>query len=184
MAKVIRLILLFILFLTSQSGIAATTEFTVHQYDVNHIAQSDEIYGYDTNINLRHCCHILLTANTQDWSFLAFVSDFLVPKSVGNGADNIANASRLAKQLRLQSARSPFTAEGKLTSEALKNSRRIIKSSELNNPAIPKGFNKYSTETFQSPSGNFQTHFYRNPQTGEVLYGLDYKAVFNAASGK
>lgn len=108
----------------------------------------------------------------------------LVPKSVGNGADNIANASRLAKQLRLQSARSPFTAEGKLTSEALKNSRRIIKSSELNNPAIPKGFNKYSTETFQSPSGNFQTHFYRNPQTGEVLYGLDYKAVFNAASGK
>ncbi len=80
MAKVIRLILLFILFLTSQSGIAATTEFTVHQYDVNHIAQSDEIYGYDTNINLRHCCHILLTPNTQDWSFLAFVSDFLAAK--------------------------------------------------------------------------------------------------------
>jgi hypothetical protein len=80
MAKVIRLILLFILFLTSQSGIAATTEFTVHQYDVNHIAQSDEIYGYDTNINLRHCCHILLTPNTQDWSFLAFVSDFLAIK--------------------------------------------------------------------------------------------------------
>lgn len=107
----------------------------------------------------------------------------VVPKSARSGADNIANGPKLADQLRQQSARSPFTAEGKLTSEALKNSREIIPASKLNNPAIPKGYSKYSTETFQSPSGNFQTHFYRNSK-GDVLYDLDYKNVFNAASGK
>ena len=87
MTQTIRLFFLFVLFLLSASqvaGIASTTNFATHQYDVNHIAQSDEIYGYDTNINLRHCCHILLTANTQDWSFLAFVSDFLATKSGAN----------------------------------------------------------------------------------------------------
>jgi hypothetical protein len=30
------------------------------------------------------------------------------------------------------------------------------------------------TETYQSPSGNFQVHFYQNEQTGELYYGLDY----------
>uniref|UniRef100_UPI003AF5BCA9 hypothetical protein n=1 Tax=Thiolapillus sp. TaxID=2017437 RepID=UPI003AF5BCA9 len=112
------------------------------------------------------------------------LDELFAVKSVASGADNIANVSRLAKQLRLQSARSQFTAEGKLTSEAIKNSREIISASRLNNPAIPKGFSKYSTETFESPSGKFQTHFYKNSNTGEVLYDLDYKAVFNAASGR
>jgi hypothetical protein len=104
----------------------------------------------------------------------------VVPKS---GADNIANGPKLADQLRQQSARSPFTADGKLTNEAIQNSREIIPASRLNNSAIPKGYSKYSTETFQSPSGNFQTHFYRNADR-DVLYDLDYKNVFNAASGK
>jgi hypothetical protein len=51
-------------------------------------------------------------------------------------------------------------------------------------PSIPEGFSKYSTETYQSPSGDFQIHFCNNAETEEVLYDLDYKAVFNAASGK
>jgi len=82
MAKVIRLILLFILFLISQSGIAATTEFTVHQYDVNHIVLGEEIYSYNTTSNLRHCCQIPLAVNIQDRAFLIFVSDFLATKGV------------------------------------------------------------------------------------------------------
>ncbi|AMX03719.1 hypothetical protein A3224_15010 [Microbulbifer thermotolerans] len=98
-------------------------------------------------------------------------------------ADNIANGPKLAKQLRLESANSPFTKSGHLTDDAVRNSREIIPASEINNPAIPKGFSKYSTETFQSPSGNFQTHFYKNPKTGEVFYGQDYKVIFNSKSG-
>jgi hypothetical protein len=38
---------------------------------------------------------------------------------------------------------------------------------------------KYSTQTFQSPAGPFQVHFYRNAVTGAVNYEYDYKVVFN-----
>ena len=107
----------------------------------------------------------------------------VVPKGGLRSADNIANGPKLNKQLSLESANSPFTESGGLTDDAIKNSREIIPSSSINNPAIPKGFSKYSTETFQSPSGNFQTHFYKNPKTGEVFYGRDYKAIFNSKSG-
>ncbi|WP_228553566.1 hypothetical protein, partial [Pseudoalteromonas sp. PPB1] len=98
-------------------------------------------------------------------------------------ADNIANGPKLANQLTLESANSPFTKSGKLTDGAIKGSREIIPASSINNPAIPKGFSKYSTETFQSPSGNFQTHFYKNSKTGEVFYSKDYKVIFNSKSG-
>jgi len=70
-----------------------------------------------------------------------------------------------------------------LTDDVIKNSREIIDSSEINNPAMLKGFSKYSTDTFQSPSGKFQIHFYKNSKTGEVFYGKDYKAIFNSKSG-
>jgi hypothetical protein len=45
---------------------------------------------------------------------------------------------------------------------------------------VPEGFAKYATETFASPSGAFQTHFYMNPETGATFYGLDYKVIFNS----
>jgi hypothetical protein len=67
-----------------------------------------------------------------------------------------------------------------LTQEALANSTEIIPSSQLGNPNIPAGFSKFTTQTFQSPAGNFQAHFYMNPATGEAFYGLDYKAIFNS----
>jgi hypothetical protein len=41
------------------------------------------------------------------------------------------------------------------------------------------GWGKYSTRDVPSPSGDFQTHFYRNSTTGDIYYGRDYKAVFN-----
>ena len=31
----------------------------------------------------------------------------------------------------------------------------------------------------RAPSRDFQVHFYRNPTTGEVYYGLDCKVKFN-----
>ena len=67
-----------------------------------------------------------------------------------------------------------------MTDEALAGSREIIPSSEIGNPNVPSGFSKFSTQTFQSPAGDFQTHFYMNPQTGEPFYGLDYKSIFNS----
>jgi uncharacterized protein RhaS with RHS repeats len=42
----------------------------------------------------------------------------------------------------------------------------------------------FTTRSFQSPSGPFQVHFYQNPTTGEIFYGLDYKAVFKAGIGQ
>lgn len=106
-----------------------------------------------------------------------------VTKGRLRSADNIANGPKLAKQLRFESANSPFTKSGALTDDAINNSREIIPASSINNSEIPKGFSKYSTGTFQSPAGNFQIHFYKNPKTGEVFYGKDYKAKFNSKSG-
>ena len=63
---------------------------------------------------------------------------------------------------------------------AAADSRQIIAPGNLGNPAIPQGYGKYTTSSFQSPSGDFQVHFYMNPTTGDVFYGLDYKAVYNA----
>ena len=85
----------------------------------------------------------------------------------------------------MQSAKSPFTAAGTLTQDAIKEAKVVpgLEAGMLNNPAIPAGFGKYTTDTFRSPAGDFQMHFYRNPTTGEVFYGLDYKAVFNTMSG-
>ena len=42
-----------------------------------------------------------------------------------------------------------------------------------------EGTNPFSAGTFQSPSGNFQVHFYMDPATLEPFYSVDYKAVFS-----
>jgi len=100
-------------------------------------------------------------------------------------ASNAANGPRLAQQLTQQSARSPFTATGQLTGDAIDASKPVpnLGPGQLSNPNIPAGFGKYTTQTFQSPAGNFQAHFYKNPLTGEVYYGQDYKVIFNSMSG-
>ncbi|QTD45629.1 hypothetical protein [Ottowia testudinis] len=74
-------------------------------------------------------------------------------------AQNVAMTKRLADDLRLQSANSPFTLVGKLTPEAISNARPApgLDPGELSNPSILFGFGKYTTETFQSPSGNLGT---------------------------
>ena len=104
-------------------------------------------------------------------------------KGVGE-AYNIAEARKLAEQLTAQSARSPFTAAGTLTQDAINGAKEIIAPGKLSNPAIPSGFGKYATDVFRSPAGDFTMHFYKNPTTGEAFYGLDYKAIFNSMSGR
>jgi hypothetical protein len=84
---------------------------------------------------------------------------------------NVANGVRLSQQLARESAESAFTASGELSEGAIAGSREIIPAGQLGNPAIPQGFSKFATDTFASPSGPFQAHFYMNPVTGEVYYG-------------
>jgi hypothetical protein len=86
----------------------------------------------------------------------------------------------LNRQLAAQKAGSAFTETGELSPGAIRGADEIISADRLGNPAIRDGFAKFTTRTFQSPSGPFQVHFYQNPTTGEIFYGLDYKAVFNA----
>jgi hypothetical protein len=103
-----------------------------------------------------------------------------VATGVGAPAQNIANAPRLAQQLRAEQLSSQFTAAGTLTPEAIANSQLIMQSSRLGNPAIPAGFAKYTTAPLPLPSGagSATTRFYMNPGTREVFYGLDYKTLF------
>jgi hypothetical protein len=107
------------------------------------------------------------------------------------GAANAANGLRLGQQLARESAESAFTKSGALQAEVVQNSSRIIPGSNIGNPSVVKGltadgsniadWGKYTSQTFQSPSGPFQVHYYFNPATGRVNYNQDYKVVFNGA---
>ncbi len=110
--------------------------------------------------------------------------EHLAEKMASSHASNIATARKLADQLGLESAKSPFTETGKLTNDAIKTSREIKTLLQLKNPAIPSGFSKFSTETFHSPAGNFKIHFYKNLRDGGIFYDLDYKTVFNIPFGQ
>ncbi|WP_206606024.1 hypothetical protein [Steroidobacter cummioxidans] len=95
-------------------------------------------------------------------------------------AQNIVNGVRLSGQLTVSEATSVFTTGGRLSQRAINGAIEIIPAGALGNPAIPAGFAKFTTETFKSPAGPFQVHFYMNPATREVFYGLDYKVIFNS----
>lgn len=97
---------------------------------------------------------------------------------LAGGAQSALAGPALADQLALESANSAFTAEGGLSEEALAGAREIQPYSELGNPDIPSGYSKFTTQTYQSPSGDFQVHFYADPATGEPYYDLDYKVKF------
>ena len=92
---------------------------------------------------------------------------------------NAPTLYNLGRQLRAEQAASAFTKSGGLSEEAPFRTQGRSAPGTLGNPAIPEGFGKFATDTFQSPSGPFQVHFYMNPTTSEIFYGRDYKAVFN-----
>jgi RHS repeat-associated protein len=98
-----------------------------------------------------------------------------------SGASNAVNGVRLAQQL---SAESMFNPAGGLSQEALNGATQIIDAGKLGNPAIPSGFAKYTTDLFNTPIGPGQVHFYMNPGTGEVYYGLDYKFIMQSGIGQ
>ncbi len=108
-----------------------------------------------------------------------------------NGADNVVNGTRLGQQLARESADSVFTSSGRLSSGAIADSRQIIPGSRLGNKDLIQrltsdgsdiaDWGKYTTRTHQSPSGDFQVHFYMNRSTGAIDYGYDYKIIFKGA---
>jgi filamentous hemagglutinin len=91
-------------------------------------------------------------------------------------ADNAANAARLWKQLAGEEAGSLFTADGKLTKEALEQAKKI-ENINLGNPNIPAGYSKYTIPIERTPTGMGEVHFYgkQGPNGIEPWYGLDYK---------
>ena len=108
-----------------------------------------------------------------------FGSEANVAAEGGGLASDAINGARLAQQLAYEEASSAFTATGELSPGAIQSATQIFRAGELGNPAIPEGFAKFTTDTFASPSGPFQAHFYMNPESGVVFYGLDYKVIFN-----
>jgi hypothetical protein len=112
----------------------------------------------------------------------------LVAESLANvAAKNHIGGLRLQEKLAIEERTSLFTADGKLTQEAINNAREI-RLGELRNPKLLedlsnqsgnlRDWRKYTTESFHTPSGNAQIHFYRNKVTGDVYYGRDYKTIF------
>ncbi|WP_079193211.1 putative T7SS-secreted protein [Streptomyces sp. CB02488] len=99
-----------------------------------------------------------------------------------------AEGQRLAEQLRRESAGSIFNENGWLTPDAIADSRRVIDGEKIGNPAVREAmtsdgsnlsdWGKYTTRTHQSPYGDFQVHYYYNPETGRVL-NYDYKVIMN-----
>ena len=109
--------------------------------------------------------------------------------TIGSEAANHINALRLQRSLTIDQAKLIFTDTGSLTPEAIKNSLLIKPGEELGNSLLRNelariggdisDWGKFLTESIASPSGNFQMHFYRNSVTGNIYYGMDYKAVFD-----
>ncbi|HML50363.1 MAG TPA: PKD domain-containing protein [Propionicimonas sp.] len=124
------------------------------------------------------------------WTWLknAFGRDLANAAKGATGADDVLNGVRLSEQLARESAEAVFTPVGTLKPEVIAGSRRIIAGSELGNPNVVRGltsdgsniadWGKYTTETFPSPQGPFQVHFYYNRVTQRANYAYDYKVVF------
>ena len=82
-----------------------------------------------------------------------------------------------------------FTPSGGLHPDVIAGSSPIIRGQDLGNQQLRAGLTadgsdiadwaKYTTQTYQSPSGPFQVHYYGNEVTGDVNYDFDYKVKFN-----
>ena len=106
-----------------------------------------------------------------------------------DSAYNAANGPRLARQLAGESASSMFTTTGELTPDAIQGATKIIDGTKLGNQALVReltkdggniaDWGKYSTDTFRTPSGPAQVHFYYNSSTGAADYTFDFKTIFN-----
>ncbi len=101
-----------------------------------------------------------------------------VSRGGSDAAKNAVNAVRLNSQLTYLEASSVFTESGTLHPDVIRNSESIILGNKLGNPRVIQALTadgssinswaKMSTQTFRSPIGNFQVHFYQNLDNGIV----------------
>lgn len=143
---------------------------------------------YDRSVALALVDSITCTAGRHAGAVDGELSPIQRSGVAANGADNVANGVRLGQQLARESAESAFTSSGRLSSGAIQESKQIVGGSSLKNTELIKRLTsdgsdvadwaKYTTRTYQSPSGNFQVHFYMNRGTGAIDYGYDYKTIF------
>ncbi len=111
----------------------------------------------------------------------------IAPRSLAR-AESAADFARLTRQLQFDEAAAVFNRSGGLQPSVINNSTPIVRGPQIGNQQVVKALTadgsniadwaKYTTQSFQSPSGPFQVHFYRNSVTGAVNYGYDYKVVF------
>lgn len=111
---------------------------------------------------------------------------------VNIAARNHISGLRLQQQLGLEEAGSIFNKSGFLTDEAIANSDLIIAGERLGSKGgtrlreilFKRGGNisdwgKYETQSVMSPIGPYKVHFYYNPVTNDMYFGMDYKTIFN-----
>jgi hypothetical protein len=103
-----------------------------------------------------------------------------------NNAVNHINGLRLQRQLAQEEVSTFFNSNSELSQEVINNSRRIplkinnfkLKKILSERPGNLSDWGKYETIPIQTDAGFARMHFYHNPITGDVYYGMDYKAVF------
>jgi hypothetical protein len=106
-------------------------------------------------------------------------------------AANIANIEKHKAALLMEEASSPFLANGELHPDVVSASMEIMPGTRLRNPELIRRltsdgsdiseWSKMETQAYRSPGGQgpFRVHFYRNQNSGSVMFDLDYKAVFD-----
>jgi hypothetical protein len=103
-----------------------------------------------------------------------------------NAANHI-NALRLQQQLGIEEREPLFAPSGKLSQGAIQNARQIplkisntqVKEALSKRPGNLADWGKYETTPMHTNAGLARMHFYHNPVTDDVYYGMDYKAVFD-----
>ncbi|MFD7770917.1 polymorphic toxin-type HINT domain-containing protein [Streptomyces sp. NPDC059787] len=132
--------------------------------------------------------HDLTVDDLHTYYVLAGETPVLVHNNNCGVPSGSLHGEKLAQKLRLESANSPFTQGGQLTPDAVAGSRLAMPGTKMKNKALQARFaerggasqwGKYSTETHQSPYGDYQVHYYMNRVSGEIMYDFDYKVVMN-----
>ncbi|MBD3362702.1 hypothetical protein GF362_03215 [Candidatus Dojkabacteria bacterium] len=128
------------------------------------------------------------------YSTVTAIDDFLMKRIPGNNsisrrpAQDVVQYEMYKEQLKSQQAATVFTQNGELKPNVISNSHSIIDGKDLKNPSVIKeltkdgskidSWEKMSTDSYPSPSGDFQVHYYQNKDTGKIYYNIDYKAKF------
>jgi hypothetical protein len=104
-------------------------------------------------------------------------------------ASSSLSGKALFEDLLFKEAETAFLKNGAMHPEIVNSSKLITAGEDIGNAAVVReltkdgsnigDWGKYTTKSINSPSGEFQVHFYYNPQTGGICTVFDYKAVFN-----